>query len=72
VVTGSFPVNLYSLDIQTGETTLLLAGADIYTAVTDGIWFITNVPWSGRTDCWKLGYDDSGKLTGLELWAADI
>jgi len=72
VATGSFPVNLYGLNILTGETTLLLTDADIYTAVTDGTWFITNVPWSGRTDCWKLVYDDLGKLIGLELWVGDI
>jgi len=71
-VTGPFPESLFSYNVTTGETRLLMAGMDIYTAVTDGTWFFTNVPWSGRTDCWKLVYDGSGNLIGLELWAGDI
>lgn len=66
------PHDVYSYDLQSGESTLLYAEMDIYTAVTDGVWLYTNVPWSGRTDCWKLVFDDTGKLVALELIASDI
>jgi hypothetical protein len=71
--------NLYVHNIQTGETELLLTSEqEIFAAETDGIWLFTSIaPWSGptfggRTDCWKLVFDDTGKLIGLELWEEDI
>jgi hypothetical protein len=70
--TGIQPENLYCFNIETGDASLLLDDVEIYTAVTDGTWFITNVPWSGRSDCWELIYDEIGGLVGLELWAGDI
>jgi hypothetical protein len=68
------PPILYSYNVKTRETRLLYDGGemDVYTAVTDGTWFYTNIPWGGRTDCWKLIYDYAGNLIGLELFEADI
>ena len=67
--------SLYIYDRATGETSVLYDGDDfnihVYHAATDGKWFFAGGPW-GRTDCWKIIYDDSGQLTGLELWAEDI
>lgn len=66
---------LFSYDRKSGEMMLLYEGDDMgstYNAVTDGNWLFTNAPWNGRTDCWKMIYDNYGRLTGLELWATDI
>lgn len=66
------PYDLYRYDIESGESILLRADMDIYTATTDGVWLYTSVPWSSRTDCWRLLYNDEGKLTGLELHQSDL
>ena len=64
---------LYSYNVKTMETVLLYDGEEMYVnyALTDGTWLFAFVPW-GKTDCWKLVYDTAGKLTGLELFEADI
>lgn len=65
--------NVYCLDIDSGEIWLLESNMDIYEAAMDSTWLYTCVPWNGgRTDCWKLVYDTSGKLTGLKLVDQDI
>ena len=67
------PYDVYCYDLNSGETTLLYTAMDIYTAATDGTWLYTCVPWSGgRTDCWKIVFDDAGKVAALELVESDI
>lgn len=60
-------------DLASGESWLVYSGMDVYQAVTDGTWLYTVVPWNGgRTDCWSLRFDHTGKLANFELVECDI
>jgi hypothetical protein len=63
---------IHHFDVSSREM-VLLHNTNLYfdTAVTDGAWLFANI-LNGRTDCWKLLYDEAEKLVGLELWDAAI
>jgi len=67
------PYDVWVYDIPTGESYLLQTDMDVYVATTDGELFYTVVPWGGgRTDCYRLIFDETGKLAVLELLESDI
>ena len=65
---------LYTYALQTGKILRVHEGKQIWRAVTDGVHLYTIAHWDmgERTDCWKLLFDDTGVLIGLELLAADV
>jgi len=67
------PCPLYCYEIETGESYLLHTNMEIFQAVTDGTWLFTCVPWNGgKTDYWKMIYDNAGKPIELNLIDHDI
>lgn len=70
---GESVSSLYAYDIPSGETCKIHEDMDCYEAVTDGVLLYSFVPWNdGRTDCWRLVYDETGRIASLELVEADI
>jgi len=66
-------VPIYSYDLRSGEIREIYASIEVWQAVTDGVWLYTIVPWrGGRTDCWRLVFDENNTLVGLELIASDV
>lgn len=66
--------SLWCMEIATGECWRVQKNHEItiYDMETDGEWMFTCVPWSEEQVCWRLGYDESGRPTTLELVSEDI